>query len=230
MTEKTDIRKTKNRPWDKKRTEKTAKLQKEKTERLDARAEEILIRQGKKLKYDSSKLFAYKIAEYFSQCDNTIIDIEKNKTEPYTLTGIQKAIGLYGGSWQKYIHGEHDKNITEHIKETTDGIYIECNLQDTTKSQLYDYDNRADLVSYMQYLYDNTDINAILYSTIYQKARLMVQEQAEKRLYIRGSVADIFTLKSKYGWQEQQTTVHRLEIATPEQAKRALQELDLLSD
>lgn len=230
MTEKTDIRRTKNRPWDKKRTEKTAKLQREKTARLDARAEEILKRQGKKLKYDSSKLFAYKIADYFSQCDNTIIDIEKNKTEPYTLTGIQKAIGLWGSSFQNYIHGEHDKNITEHTRETEDGYYIECNLKETTKSALYDYEMRADLTPYMECLYDNTDLNSLRYSTIYQKARLMVQEQAEKRLYIRGSVADIFTLKSKYGWQEQQTTVHRLEIATPEQARKALQELDLLGE
>ena len=220
----------KQRAWDKKRVEKSTATQKTKTALMDEQAERILTRQGKKLKYDSSKLFAYKIAEYFYNCDATIIDPEKNKTEPYTLTGIQKAIGLYGGSFQKYIHGEHDKNITEHVKETTDGIWIECNLQDTTKSQLYDYDNRADLIPYMNYLYDNTDMTAILYSTIYQKARLMVQEQAEKRLYIRGSVADIFTLKSKYGWQEQNTTVHRLEIATPEQARKALQELDLLNE
>ena len=220
----------KQRAWDKKRVEKSTATQKTKTALMDEQAERILTRQGKKLKYDSSKLFAYKIAEYFYNCDATIIDQEKNKTEPYTLTGIQKAIGLYGGSFQKYIHGEHDKNITEHVKETTDGIWIECNLQDTTKSQLYDYDNRADLIPYMNYLYDNTDMTAILYSTIYQKARLMVQEQAEKRLYIRGSVADIFTLKSKYGWQEQNTTVHRLEIATPEQARKALQELDLLNE
>ena len=230
MTEKTDIRKTKNRPWDAERVRKSTATQKTKTALMDEQAERILTRQGKKLKYDSSKLFAYKIADYFNKCDNTIVDTEKNKTEPYTLTGIQKAIGLYGGAWQKYVHGEHDKSVAEHIKETTDGIYIECNLQDTTKSRLYDYETRADLTPYMQYLYDNTDINAILYSSIYQKARLMVQEQAEKRLYIRGSVADIFTLKSKYGWQEQNTTVHRLEIATPEQAKRALQELDLLSE
>ena len=220
----------KGRAWDKKRVEKSTASQKRKTALMDERANQVLTRQGKKLKYDSSKLFAYKIAEYFYNCDATIIDPEKNKTEPYTLTGIQKAIGLWGSSFQNYIHGEHDKNITEHTRETTDGIYIECNLQDITKSQLYDYDMRADLIPYMAFLYDNTDINAILYSTIYQKARLMVQEQAEKRLYIRGSVADIFTLKSKYGWQEQNTTVHRLEIATPEQAKKALQELDLLSD
>ena len=228
MTEKTDIRRTKNRPWDAERVKKSTKAQREKTARLNARAEEILTRQGKPLKYDSPKLFAYKIADYFSKCDNTIIDIEKNKTEPYTLTGIQKAVGMWGGSWLKYINGEHDKNVTEHVKETTDGILIEYNLKDTTKCALFDYDNRADLSPYMNYLYDNTDLTAILYSNIYKKARLMVQEQAEKRLYIRGSVADIFTLKSKYGWQEQQTTVHRLEIATPEQAKRALEELQLL--
>lgn len=218
------------REWDERRVKKSTKTQQEKTAFLDERAERILKRQGKPLKYDSSKLFAYKIADYFQRCDSTIIDPDKGKTEPYTLTGIQKAIGLYGGSWQKYINGTNDKKVTEHIKESIDGTLIECNLQDITKTQLFDYSTRTDLVPYMAYLYDDTDINAILYSSIYQKARLAVQEQAEKRLYIRGSVADIFTMKSQYKWQEEQTTRHVVQIASPEDAKQALEALKLLDE
>ena len=67
------------RPWDKKRVAASTKTQKEKTARLNAKAERITQerRQGKPLKYDSSKLMAYKIADYFSKCDNTVIDTEK---------------------------------------------------------------------------------------------------------------------------------------------------------
>ena len=201
---------------------------KAKTAKLDERAEQILKRQGKPLKYDSSKLFAYKFADYMCKCDNTIIDKDKGKTEPYTLTGLQIATGLAGGAWQRYIDGTHDKNVVEHTKQTDNGTLIEYGLQDTTKSQLYDYDSREELKPYMDFLYDDSDITGIIYSSVYQKARTAVQQQAELRLYIRGSVADIFTLKSKYGWQEENKTVHRYEIATSEEAKEALKELQLL--
>ena len=201
---------------------------KAKTAKMNADAEKILKRQGKPLKYDSSKLFAYKFADYMCKCDNTIIDPDKGKTEPYTLTGLQLATGLAGSSWLSYIDGTHDKHVPEHVKETQDGIFIECNLQDITKSQLFDYDNRPELKGYMDFLYDNTDIQGITYRNIYQKARTAVQQQAELRLYLRGSVADIFTLKSKYGWQEENKTVHRVEIATSEDARQALEELKLI--
>lgn len=215
------------REWDRKRVAKSTKTQKEKTAFLDERAERILKRQGKPLKYDSSKLYAFKLAEYFSKCDSTIIDAEKNKTEPYTLTGLGLALGLSGSALQKYTNGTNDKHVTEHT-QYINGKYIEINLQEHTKSLLYDYELREDLRPYMAFLYDDTEFNAILYSKIHEKARLLVQEQAEKRLYIRGSVADIFTLKSKYGWQEENRTVHRLEIATSEEARQALNELKML--
>ena len=222
--------KKKTRDWDKRRVEKSIRTQKAKTAYMDEQAEKVLKRQGKKLKYDSSKLFAYKLADYFYKCDNTVIDPEKNKTEPYTLTGLSLALGLYGSSLCKYTKGEHDKNIVENTTLSDTGVYIEKNLQDITKTQLYDYDARPELVPYMNYLYDNTDLNAILYSNIYGKARLLVQQQAEQRLYINGRVADIFTMKSKHGWTDEVRTVHRLEIATDEQAKKALEDLRLLDD
>ena len=116
----------------------------------------------------------------------------------------------------------------DHTKEADNGTLIEYGLQDTTKSQLYDYDCREELKPYMDFLYDNSDVMGIIYSTVYQKARTAVQQQAELRLYLRGSVADIFTLKSKYGWQEENKTVHRVEIATSEDARQALEELKLI--
>ena len=238
MTEKTAAEKTKTadkktrRSWDKKRIEKSTKTQKEKTARLNAKAEQVTQerRQGKPLKYDSSKLLAFRFSEYFYNCDHTIIDQEKNRTQPYTLTGLQLAAGLTGSAWIKYAGGEYDNKVSEHTKQNNNGEWIEYNIQDNNKIALYDYEQRQELDGYMQFLYDNGDYTAILYTKIIEKARLLVQEQAENRLYIQGRVADIFTLKSQYGWQEQNTTVHRLEIATPEQARKALQDLQLLDE
>ena len=97
------------------------------------------------------------MAEYFRKCDNTMIDPEKNKTEPYTLTGLSLALGLYGSSLYKYTKGEHDKNIIENTVQSDTGVYIEKNLQDITKTLLYDYNARGDLQPYMNYLYDKRE-------------------------------------------------------------------------
>lgn len=169
------------------------------------------------------------LANYFAKCDNTIIDQEKNKTEPYTLTGLQLAVGVAGSGYQRYKNGEANHIVDEHT--TFNGSnWIEINISDREKALLYEFEKDQALQPYFNYLYDSTDIIAIYFSSIYQKARLLVQDQAEKRLYINGRVADIFTLKSKYGWQEEQTTRHVVQIATPEDARQALEALKLLDD
>ena len=71
---------------------------------------------------------------------------------------------------------------------------------------------------------------AMHFSDIAKKARQIVEEQAEQRLYIKGRVADIFTMKSQYKWQEEQTTRHVVQIASPEDAKQALEALKLLDE
>lgn len=222
--------KKRTRDWDKKRVEKCTQSVKEKTARIHAndraRAEK---RQGRKPKYTSSKAFAYKLSEYMLKCDRTIIDTEKNKTEPYTLTGLSLAVGLNGSPLQSYIKGEKNYIVDEHT-EYRNGHYIETNISDSEKIYLYECDQVPELKPYMDMLYDDTDINAICFNSIYERARLLVQQQAEQRLYINGRVADIFTMKSKHGWTDEVRTVHRLEIATDEQAKKALEDLRLLDD
>lgn len=221
----------KTRHWDKKRAAKAAASIKEKTARLHDQDEQKHQerRQGRKPKYTSSKCFAYMLANYFAKCDNTIIDPEKSKTEPYTLTGLQLAVGVAGSGYQRYKNGEANYIVDEHT--TYNGSnWIEINISDREKALLYEFEKDQALQPYFNYLYDSTDITAIYFSSIYQKARLLVQDQAEKRLYINGRVADIFTLKSKYGWQEEQTTRHVVQIASPEDAKQALEALKLLDD
>ena len=54
---------------------------------------------------------------------------------------------------------------------------------------------------------------------------LAVEEQTEERLYSKGRVGDIFSLKAVHGWQEDQapqTVNQTLVIATEEQARKAI--------
>ena len=203
----------------------------QKTERIHAQEEKRKEerRQGRKPKYTSSKAFAYKLAEYFVKCNRTVIDEAKSKTEPYTLTGIQIALGLAGSSYQSYKRGEKNYIIDEHTAFTGDK-WIEKNIKEDEKAFIYDCEQDTDIQAYFQLIYDETDISAIYFDSLLEKARQIVAEQAEQRLYINGRVADIFTMKAKHGWQEENRTVHRLEIATEDQARKALEDLRLLDD
>jgi hypothetical protein len=75
---------------------------------------------------------------------------------------------------------------------------------------------------------ENNDILLITYSQALQKAMLAVEEQTEERLYSKGRVGDIFSLKAVHGWQEDntpQTVNQTLVIASPEEAERAIKML-----
>lgn len=219
---------------DKARTAKIAKTIKDKTAQIHAERERKKERltQGRPPKYKSARALAYKLAEYMHKCDNTIVDADKGKTEPYTLTGLQVAVGMDGGTYSRYEQGEHDHAIIDVVVQVTDGQIIEDNSRIYPQEVEYirDCEQRDELRPYFDALYTPSQVvEEIYFSKVMQKARQLVQQQAELRLYMRGSVADIFTLKSKYGWQEEQTTVHRLEIATSEDARQALEELRLIS-
>lgn len=188
--------------------------------------------QGRPPRYKSARAMACKLALYMQECDDTIMDEERGRTKPYTLTGLQIAAGVSDETFRRYAQGINDDALIDVIKQTTDGQLIE------DESQIYKAERelisqcykRDDLRGYLDFLYlpDARVFSDISFSGVIKRARLLVQQQAEQRLYTRGSVADIFTLKARYGWQEQNTTVHRFEIATSEEAKKALEELHLL--
>lgn len=186
--------------------------------------------QGRPPLYQSSKAYAYRIAAYMLDCDSTTDD--KGRTLPYTITGLQIATGLTSGVYERYRNGTHDKTVIDNTILTDDGVFIEdgSKIYDSEKAYIYDCQQVPALERYMQYLYDNRTLDALYFSTIDKKARTLIEQQAEQRLYMRGSVADIFTVKSRYGWTDEQTTVHRLEIATSEDARKALEDLRLLSE
>ena len=64
-----------------------------------------------------------------------------------------------------------------------------------------------------------------------EKSDLVLESQAESRLYTSSKVGDIFALKSLHGWRDdngvggvnQIGTVNQLVIATEEQARKAIE-------
>lgn len=201
----------------------------EKQKAIDDKRKAKRERLGRPPVFLSSKALACSLAQYFYKCDNTIIDAEKGKTEPYTLTGIQLALGMDNKTYQRYKTGDQDARLVDIVRDTGNGLIEDVSqLPDNEKVLLCDVEHDPDVMQYVNRIYDNRTLEGIYYSTIIKKARQLVQQQAELRLYIRGSVADIFTLKSQYGWQEQNTTVHRVEIATSEDARAALEDLKMI--
>ena len=72
---------------------------------------------------------------------------------------------------------------------------------------------------------EGNEVVLITYAEALQKAMLAVEEQTEERLYSKGRVGDIFSLKAVHGWQEDQapqTVNQTLVIATEEQARKAI--------
>lgn len=205
-----------------------AEKQKRKAAADRAHAEKIK-KQGRPHKYTSGLCFAYKLALYFYQQDHTTD--QDGRSLPYTVTGMQLAVNCNGSGWQQYKTGERDHINDEHARyDDTQHKYIEIDIYDHEKAFIYDCTLNRNLDAYICRLYNSGDYNAIHFSNILEKAAQIVEEQAEQRLYIKGRVADIFTMKSLYKWQDSQTTVHRVEIASPDQARKALEELKLLED
>ena len=220
---------SKKRPWDDKRTQASTKAIKEKVAKHKAQQEEHtkqLKQMGRPNKYRSAVLFAYRLADYFRNCDNT--QDPDGRAMPYTLTGLQLAVQCDSHMFHRYKTGEHDKVNDEHTLLADNGLYIETNIYDTEQEQIEHYKSDIELQPYFDRLYSNDSYDDIHFSRIVEKARTIVKEQAEQRLYIKGRVADIFTMKAQHGWQEENVTTHRLEIATSEEARQALEELKLI--
>lgn len=66
------------------------------------------------------------------------------------------------------------------------------------------------------------------YSELSKHARALLGEDVERRLAVHGKVGDIMRAKVLLGWQDERTETRRIEIASKEDSKRALEELKLL--
>lgn len=158
--------------------------------------------------------------------DNIInyIQDRKGNNKPLTFSGLQLAIkppmGICQESMRRYKDGDFDYLLTEYIEEN--------NLTEADITLL-------DGIPYFMNE-DGTPAAAYLtYSDILKWATLLIQEEIEDRMYSSkggNRVTDIFALKAKFGWIEEEKQVatyndnRKIVIASPEEAQRALKLLD----
>lgn len=163
------------------------------------------IRQGKKHKQEDVLRVYKQIAEYIrSQADSE---------KPLTVSGIIRSSGLSKSTFYEYLGGSADYQLYQLIDlYNIDTDNVECYIDGIPVATITVDGN-------------NVDVMLIEWSEMLQKAMLLVEEMTEERLYMKGRVGDIFSLKSAFGWQEESnphTVNQTLVISSPEQAREAI--------
>lgn len=139
---------------------------------------------------------------------NDYIHTQTEQEKPLTVAGMIRAAEVGKDTWYRMIGGEYDYRLIEY-----------CDLHDIDIDTI-PLDGIPTATDD-----DGNEIALIAYSEALQKAMLAIEEQTEERLYSKGRVGDIFSLKAVHGWQEDshpQQVTNNLVIASPEQAKRAI--------
>lgn len=160
-------------------------------------------RKGRKYKQEDLAGIMQRLNEY--------IDEQTAEDKPLTIAGMIRAAGVSKSTWYEMIGGDYDHLLFQ---------YIDLH---TIPNELLDDANGGDIPSFLDG--EGHEIPLIMFSEALQKAVLRVEEQTEERLYSKGRVGDIFSLKAVHGWQEDsqpQSVTNNLVIASPEQAKRAI--------
>lgn len=145
-----------------------------------------------------------RISNYFLICDE--------KETPYTRAGIIIALDISKSTFERYMRGELDYLIEEHIAIN----HIDLDTCDSITAE-----NGSEIKI------DCAGNPLISFSSVIQKALLRLEEQAEARLYNKGRPGDIFTMK-QFGWTDERSpnTVNQtLVIASQDEADRALKML-----
>lgn len=168
-----------------------------------AKYREIAEKQRKAKKYKQEDLTG------IVQRLNDYIEEQTVNDKPLTVAGMIRAAGVSKDTWYRMIGGDYDYHLYQYIDYH--------NIELDTLPQTDGIPTMKDS--------NGAEILLISYSEALQKAMLAVEEQTEERLYSKGRVGDIFSLKAVHGWQEDsqpQSVTNNLVIASPEQAKRAI--------
>ena len=145
----------------------------------------------------------------------------KSESElPLTVSGLILALGCSSDTYYRLQAGDMDYLLYQYI----DRMEIDLDTIDASIDTMpYVAEPDADL---------ETMRGVVLltpYSTLIQKAHLLIAEQTEERLYLKGRVGDIFALKAQHGWQEEEqqarTVNQTLIIADEQQARKAIEML-----
>lgn len=152
-----------------------------------------------------------------------ISDYVNKKAEqdlPLTISGLILAIGCSSDTYYKIQSGDMDYLLYQYMDR--EGIDLDS-INDSIDTMPYVAGPNVDLETMKGV------VLLIPYSSLIQKAHLMIAEQTEERLYLKGRVGDIFALKAQHGWQEdeqQARTVNQtLIIADENQARKAIEML-----
>lgn len=130
--------------------------------------------------------------------------------KPITMAGLILASGVNKKNWYRLKDGDFDYDL-----------YLFMDSHDC--SDVYECDSMpcCDV--------DGERIILLPMSEIIEKAILLKEEETETRLYEKGRVGDIFALKAKHGWVEEEKAPHTLNqtlvIASETDARKALEML-----
>lgn len=178
----------------------TTKQYSEDVTRYKAQAEAI--RKSKKYRQEDLYKIYNGICEYIKTCN----DEEK----PLTVSGMILASGINKVTWYEMLAGDYDYRLYQYIDMHNINM-------DTVKDEFNG-------IPYVTDDNGNT-VLLIVHSMVLQKAMLAIEAQTEERLYAKGRVGDIFSLKAIHGWKEDaspSTVNQTLVIASEEQARKAI--------
>lgn len=156
-------------------------------------------RAKKKYRQDFSWVLYRRIKAYLERLEND--------GKPITTAGLILASGASRMSWYMLARGDYDTELYAYMDEN------DC-------SEVYEYDSMpcCDV--------DGERVILLPFSEIIEKAVLLQEEETETRLYESGRVGDIFALKAKHGWIEEEKAPHTvnqtLVIASPKEAEEAI--------
>lgn len=140
---------------------------------------------------------------------------------PFTVTGLYMCLDMQKKDYYKAKRGEFDWKL-----------YMFMDHKGISFEDLEEYQD--EMLGVMQTWTDEDGQFFIMetYSSIIEKSLLVIQSQLEEALYInRNPAGAIFLLKSRFGWSDKPDQVQQVKaiphIATYEEAKQVLKELDL---
>jgi len=141
------------------------------------------------------------VAEYVQDC--------RQDHRPITVAGMILASGVGRSTWGRICRGELDYHL-EAFRDACAGQIISRDGLEFVRGD------------------DGQELPLIKPSELFDQFYLMMQQQAEERLYSeKGKVTDIFTMKAVFKWEDQPTAIsdnrhQTLVIASAEEAQKAI--------
>ena len=115
------------------------------------------------------------------------IEEQQEQEKPLTVAGAILAAGVDHSVWYRMRDGEYDYRLDE---------YLDQHNIELAEAPVDEAGMKFSIVTGRKVL-------LIEYSDICKRYMLLLQEQAEQRLYSKGGkVTDIFTMKTLHGWQD----------------------------